>query len=102
MILHVQTVKSSPKLFLILPDVPWVATATNKQLLEVAGGGSHSGGEGRQWGVGCPLVTGHRARPHPGPAGGRPHRLQQEDCQGPPEGRHGAGYNIQLETILTF
>ena len=70
--------------------------------VEVAGGSRHSAGETRQPGVGRPLGAGQLPLRDTGPAGGRPHRLQQEDCQGPPEGRHGAFHNIQLETILTF
>ena len=64
--------------------------------VEVAGGSRHSAGETRQPGVGRPLGAGHRAQRDPGPAGGRPHRLQQEDGQCDPRGRLRTGTSPDL------
>ena len=47
----------------------------------MAGSRRHCAGEPGQPRVGRPLGAGHHALRDTGPAGGRSHRLQQEDCQ---------------------
>ena len=57
----------------------------------MAGCCSHCAGQAGQPRLGRPLGAGHGALRDTGPAGGRPNRLQQEDCQGYAGGRNQPG-----------
>ena len=68
----------------------------------MAGSRRHCAGEPRQPRVGRPLGAGHHTLRDTGPAGGRPHRLQQEDGQCEARGRLQSGTRHDKVLYMTI